>query len=319
MLIKDAKTMRWGDFEITLFAPFVKHNYFPDNAEIGNLIDSAAVIESGGLVAFNANDNTPDRLASGRIKDRFGNIDLLMHNYNSAGPYPACFNNLTHTQKVQEHEANLVRNLEYMYANVQQMQPTYTLPFAGSYALGGRLHYKNEYLGTTTWDGCASYLNAKKQLSTQMICLRENDIFDIASGQSNKDYVPLDVAEMERYIFDELSRIVYEYETDDAPVMTLLEQDLATARKQMKVRAERVGITPDSDVALDILGERFPLVSVQYPKCEVICSMDLRLLRRILDRKSHWNNAEIGCHIEFTREPNHYSPDTHTMLQFLHL
>jgi UDP-MurNAc hydroxylase len=156
VLIKDAKTMRWGDFEITLFAPFVKHNYFPDNAEIGNLIDSAAVIESGGLVAFNANDNTPDRLASGRIKDRFGHIDLLMHNYNSAGPYPACFNNLTHTQKVEEHETNLVRNLEYMYANVQQMEPTYTLPFAGSYALGGRLHYKNEYLGTTTWDGCAS-------------------------------------------------------------------------------------------------------------------------------------------------------------------
>ena len=46
---------------------------------------------------------------------------------------------------------------------------------------------------------------------------------------------------------------------------------------------------------------------------------DLRLLRRILNRKSHWNNADIGCHIEYDRKPNYYSPDISTMLQFLHL
>ena len=34
------------------------------------------------------------------------------------------------------------------------------------------------------------------------------------------------------------------------------------------------------------------------------CKMDNRLLRRILDRKSHWNNAEIGTHISFRRNPN---------------
>ena len=47
--------------------------------------------------------------------------------------------------------------------------------------------------------------------------------------------------------------------------------------------------------------------------------MDLRLLRRILDRKAHWNNSEIGTHISFKREPNLMEPDTHTMLSFFHL
>ena len=45
--------------------------------------------------------------------------------------------------------------------------------------------------------------------------------------------------------------------------------------------------------------------------------MDLRLLRRILDRKSHWNNAEIGCHINFVRKPNKMDPDVHKALYFL--
>ena len=47
--------------------------------------------------------------------------------------------------------------------------------------------------------------------------------------------------------------------------------------------------------------------------------LDERLLNRILDRKSHWNNAEIGCHIEIDRKPNIYEIDSHTMMQFFHL
>ena len=47
--------------------------------------------------------------------------------------------------------------------------------------------------------------------------------------------------------------------------------------------------------------------------------LDERLLNRILDKKSHWNNAEIGCHIEIDRNPNVYEVDAHTMMQFLHV
>ena len=39
----------------------------------------------------------------------------------------------------------------------------------------------------------------------------------------------------------------------------------------------------------------------------------------ILDKKSHWNNAEIGAHINFFREPNIMEPDLHTSLSFFHL
>ena len=54
-------------------------------------------------------------------------------------------------------------------------------------------------------------------------------------------------------------------------------------------------------------------------KKKLICEMDTRLLRRILDKKSHWNNAEIGAHINFKRYPNIMEPDVHTSLSFFHL
>ena len=34
------------------------------------------------------------------------------------------------------------------------------------------------------------------------------------------------------------------------------------------------------------------------------CSLQNRLLRRILDKKVHWNNLETNAHIHFKRVPN---------------
>ena len=49
------------------------------------------------------------------------------------------------------------------------------------------------------------------------------------------------------------------------------------------------------------------------------CYLDEALLARLLSRESHWNNAEIGCHILFDRRPNKYLPDVHTLMSFFHL
>jgi hypothetical protein len=58
------------------------------------------------------------------------------------------------------------------------------------------------------------------------------------------------------------------------------------------------------------------LVSAETPVLRV--TMPEAVLRDILDRKAHWNNAEIGCLIQFERK-GHYMPDVHTLLSFFHL
>ncbi len=47
--------------------------------------------------------------------------------------------------------------------------------------------------------------------------------------------------------------------------------------------------------------------------------MDLRLLYNILKRNAHWNNVELGSHMDFYRDPDVYYPDIHVLLSFLHV
>jgi UDP-MurNAc hydroxylase len=314
--IKDGQTVSFREFKITLFAPFAKHNFH--EAEVGNLIDSALVIENAGKVALNANDNTPTVESCKMLKDVFGHIDLAMINYNAAGPYPACFNNLSLDEKKSEHNRILQRNFDHFYKLLLELKPSFALPFAGAYILGGKLHDKNDYLGTTTWDECANFLRSKNIAETEVICLREKDVFDLVSGKSNQEYVPIDANHMKDYI-EKLSAIKYPYESDESPDLPLLKSDLKLAASRMISRMGRFGIKPKMKIEILVGDEEIEIYPGQKEGGSLKCQLDSRLLRRILNRQAHWNNSEIGCHIEFVRVPNKYDPDLHTCLQFLHL
>jgi len=320
--IKNHEAVTFMDFTLTLFAPFSGNNFFEENTELGNLIDSGIVYEADNQKIFNANDNTPNPEACKALKERFGVFDISMMNYNSAGPYPACFTNLNDDEKISEHFNNLERNVDYLYENLKILKSKYFLPFAGAYVLGGKLSHKNRYLGTMTWDKCIEMLNKKDSIQgTEYIALNEGTTFDISSGEPDCEYQPIDQNEIEVYIESTLSELKYPYELDAMPNKSKLEEDISTAVLAMNERLERIKLVPNMSVFLKVLEKEIPIIEVSenLSKGTMKCKMDLRLLRRILDRSSHWNNAEIGCHIEFIRKPNYYSPDMHTALQFFHM
>ena len=320
--IKDQETLSFKDFKLTLFAPFTGHNFFDENTKIGNLIDSGIVYEADRQKVFNSNDNTPTPKACEALKKRFGFFDLSMMNYNSAGPYPSCFNNLSETEKTEEHFKNLKRNVDYLYENLKILNSKFFLPFAGAYVLGGRLSYKNKYLGTMTWDKCIDMLKEKgEELETDYIALNEGTTFDLSTGLPDREYRPINENDIDTYVDSKLSKLKYPYELDDMPDESKLLDDINNAVLAMEERLERIKLVPDMSVHLEIYNKEISVIDVPEHKSNGVlnCKMDPRLLRRILDRSSHWNNAEIGCHIEFVRTPNHYSPDMHTALQFFHL
>ena len=123
--IKDKETIKFKDLELTLFAPFSGNNFFEENTKLGNLIDSGIVYEADNQKIFNANDNTPNPEACKALKERFGVFDISMMNYNSAGPYPACFTNLNDDEKISEHFNNLERNVDYLYENLKILNSKY--------------------------------------------------------------------------------------------------------------------------------------------------------------------------------------------------
>lgn len=320
--VQDGQTVQFKELSLTLFAPFAKHNFH--DAKVGNLIDSALVVACDGVRAFNANDNTPNLEACTMLRERFGTLDLAMLNYNAAGPYPSCFDNLSRDEKISESRRVLQRNFANARGLLAELRPRAVLPFAGAYVLGGSLHEKNAYLGTASWDEFGAYLRQAELPETAVVLLREGHTLDIASGQADQPYTPVDSAAVQQHIASELATLRYPYQDDAAPDAAVLVADIARAAEAMKGRMARFEIQSEFSVQLDAAGQRcqiYPHYSAQPPSDGPIlrCSMDDRLLRRILDRQAYWNNAEIGAHISFHRAPNRYEPDLHLGLQFFHL
>ena len=316
ILIKDNETKSVAEFEITLYAPFIEDNF--SNAKVGNLIDSAMVIQNNNTVAINFNDNTPSLECCTMLRNKFNKIDLAMINYNAAGPYPSCFKNLTDAEKFEAHKKILSRNYDHLVLTANELQPLYVLPFAGAYVLSGKMGYKNKYLGTDTWDACKAYTSSKLNNPIDVICLRDKDIFDLETGSANNDYVPIDKRHMEKYII-EISQLKYPYEEDNEPDMSILLHDIGRASLAMQERMDKHGIKLNTEIFLKINGVEIAIHTPSLSNQKLVSELDNKLLRRIFDRKAHWNNAEGGCHIEFIRTPNIYEFDAHTSLQFFHL
>ena len=310
------QTIKFKEFELTIYKPFSKHIF--EESLLGNLIDSALVLNNDNVTAINFNDNTPDKESCLFLKNKFKAIDLAMVNYNAAGPYPSCFDNLTKEEKINENKRILKRNFDHLCEIIPILKPKSVLPFAGSYVIGGKNYYKNAYLGTTTWDECADYLKDNLNSNSKIVTLRENQIYDIKSQKQLEKYQRINLDEMKEYI-QNLKNKKYDYEKDEPPNKDRLLKDINVAAKKLSENVEKFNIKLQSNVFIEIDNENIPIVKGLNKDLKLYCKLDLKLLRRILDRKAHWNNAEVGTHINFKRYPNKMDPDVHTCMSFFHL
>ncbi len=110
-----------------------------------------------------------------------------------------------------------------------------------------------------------------------------------------------------------------------------LSEMLVVARANLWRAQERLGVKPDIVIKIPFgCGEFiFNMTSDNHlitgdglrftgePRLE--CHMSEHLLRRILTRETHWNNAEVAFDIMFDRRPNTYMPDVHTLMSFFHV
>lgn len=328
--LKDHESSRLGPFELTMFGPFDKHPFH--ESEIGNLVDSALLARGDGRSVFNFNDNTPSFGIGRELRERYGRWTVAQINYNAAGPYPSCFDNMSREQKLAAHRRVLDRNLNHMTGLCRIFEPDWLMPFAGAYVVAGKQWRKNEYLGTTTWDEAAAFARATLP-GQRTLVMNEGLVFDLDEGRIvNGDYVPVDVAAQSRYIESVLSRRKYPYEAeplDDEALDRELREMLPAARDNLWRMQQRFDSFPDLNFALRLKDGSFRF-SYRSPECRFAApaeplpqpylqaSLDPRLLRRIFRRTFHWNSAEGGAHIDFVRTPDVYIPDAHTLLAFFH-
>jgi len=130
---------------------------------------------------------------------------------------------------------------------------------------------------------------------------------------------------MKDYIKNTLAAIIYPYEKENEPDPKMLISNLQKVSDGILSRMQRFGITSDYKVITGVYGDQYQI----YPSFKkyirkdmhktLLCSLDPRLLNRIVNKTSNWNNAEVGAHINYVRIPNIFQPDLHTGLQFFHI
>jgi UDP-MurNAc hydroxylase len=326
--IRDGHSRKLGPFKLTMYKPFFKTLF--DNSEIDNLLDSALLVEANNFSIFNTNDNPPTLEIARKLRQRHGKLSLLQFIYNVAGPHPACCENLSLEEKKTAKDTLVNRSLKLMVDVAKVFDPDKLMPFAGSYVIGGKEWIKNEFLAHTGWDEAVSYI--KEHTDITPLIMREKQTFDFENNDfTSSAYEPINKEEQTYHIQNVLSKITYPYETDvlDDLLILWLKKTLPVARMNLWRKQGQFKVFKTLNVYLSLNEELFQFrldindssfVANEQLRCPYIkFSLDLRLLARILKREAHWNNAELGCHINYSREPDSYDPDLHLLMSFFHI
>lgn len=310
--IKDQETITIGPMEITIYAPFVNHPF--DDSLLGNFIDSGIVIKAEGKVILNANDNTPTAETARMLKEKHGKFDLVQLKDSLAGPYPACFTNPTHQKKLSEITRLIKRQLTAMCKVAKILETEWFQPFASDYQLGGKLADKNQYLGIAGKRFSANFISSK---GLKPLVLNEQGSIDLVTGDLKATY-RTNLLSYEQWL-EKVKKIPYDYELQDNPGNILdFTYELIEARSRLRQFQTKFNYWPDITVAVNNF--HFSMNKTNIPTKKYIkFTMDPKALAGLLTGRYHWNNLEVGCHIEIDRQPNIYDPDLVNAMCFFHV
>ena len=141
------------------------------------------------------------------------------------------------------------------------------------------------------------------------------------TNKISKPYKKIDLKKKDHYIKNVLSKIKYDFEEnlniDNETIIKLLPESYS----RFNSTRQKIGYSTETKIILEISDKNVVVVSVNGEGYEIISpeeskkiekyikiKTDIRLLYWLLEgpRKAHWNNADIGSHIQFKRIPNIY-------------
>jgi UDP-MurNAc hydroxylase len=300
-------------------------------------IDTMAVFDNGSRVVVNTND-CPYELSYSTLKiirDSYSPIDFLVVGYSGAGPYPQCFNLDKEEMKIAaENKKKQFLNQAEMYINM--LKPRFYMPFAGRYTLAGKLSAMNDYRGVPELEEAFDYLSHSEEIDqnkSKCVILNSNTYFDLDTCQSSNSYVPIDLGRKRLYIREILSKVRFDYEFDSLPSVEELKALIPNSYRRFESRRKEIGfwsdtialiqLSSDLYVAFSFKGDGYKFKSneeIENIERYVKLSLDIRLLKRILmgPAYAHWNNAEIGSHINYDRKPDIFERGAYHCINFFH-
>lgn len=313
---------RVGGTEVLIVA---NHGYEADN------VDTALAVRRDELSVVNLNDNPFDaaQLEAIRAFCPGGRPDAALLPYAGAGPYPQTYAFDSDEALHAAAERKRRQFLEVFDRYVLALDPRVAIPFAGKYWLVGPLARRNASRGVadaveaaTRHRGRALVLAdggaATLDVATGRASAVRTEPYDPAAVDAHLESLPFDGYGYEREIRPEAGHAL--------PLRPLLERAYERALATHRLaRPAWLCIRPrGSDVffVLDLAAREARLetrkdVTDLSPRLEHV--VDERHLYGLLTRLYHWNNAEIGSHLDTTRVPDRYRPEVHVFLNHLHV
>jgi len=120
---------------------------------------------------------------------------------------------------------------------------------------------------------------------------------------------------------DKLSKIKYDFELEPEPKIISLLDLLSGSYKRFNEIRKKISYATDTKIILKLDNDKFAVIScdgngfkistsdeIKNIKRFISIDMDNRLLYWLLQgpRMAHWNNVEIGSHLQFKRIPDIY-------------
>ena len=301
-------------------------------------IDTLCAIDNNEQVIINTND-CPFPLAektATKIKNSYNHINFLLFGYSSATAFPQCFE--LSSDELENSQKEIVQKfLSQGESYINLFQPDFYMPFAGRYVLGGEKSNLEKKRAKIELDDAFDYFSNSSTINHELhkgVILNQDSIFDLTTGKSNQKYIPVDKEQKRNYVQAHLLKSKYDYETDKFPsledFLVLIPkcfERFDAKRKQLNFSSNtQIFITLPENKMLRIPsnGEAHQIISKknieEFDRYLVIIT-DFRLLLRIMSgpKFAHWNNAEIGSHLEFIRKPNIYERALFYCLNFFHI
>jgi len=214
------------------------------------------------------------------------------------------------------------------------LQARYFMPVAGRYVLSGKLTNLGKYRCLPELEEGYQHLVSKfDQNKHKGIILNLDNYFDLTTGKTQQPYVPISKDRKRRYIEEVLSKRQFDFEKESVPSVDELMELVPASYKRFNSKLNEFHHSSDYTVLLDFPKNKMLAVSCNGNGYDLInfseekrykkfirFIIDPRLLKWLLQgpTKANWNNAEIGSHIHFNREPNFYDRALHYCLNFFH-
>lgn len=342
----DARTHLAGDLHINILAadacdPEICGNYFgcswvEGNPELGSTqVDSLAAIDDGEHVVVNMNDCPYPMVETSmrEVKERYGDVDLLCHQYSAAQFYPQCMLDYSHEEKLEARDRVILEKHELATQFVDLLEPDYYLPFAGEYVLAGDLAPLNQYTANPPRIEAYEWFERNVSDDHECVFLNSGEHIDLAADRISEPFEPIDQETKQEYIETVLAERPLAYEDAPLPEREELYDRLPAAYESFEANRRSVGFETDTTVLVSLLDDEYVELTFDGEGYQLVESPDLdqydgyvrvevdpRLLNWLLQgtEKAHWSDAKIGSHLGIAKQPDIYERQLYNCLGSFH-